>query len=114
MRITNQRIEGLIALVLVTGFTVHFLWYPFYGDHFARLGDQNAVRAMRHWREWNSFFLAGIAAAWVLLYRVVRRRGDLGRIIAFVKSATLLLGIVLVELLIIATYAYIRYTLLRP
>jgi hypothetical protein len=111
MTIPWERLKLPIALALVTCFTVHLLWYPLYGEHFARLGDQNAVRAIRQWHLWNPIFILGLAAGWAILFSIMRRQGDRSRIIASVTSATVLLAIIVLELLLLAAYGYIRYWL---
>ena len=113
MKIPSERLKLSIALALITSFTVHLLWYPFYGEHLARNGDQKAVQAIRQWHFWNPFFILGLAAGWAVLSSILRQSGDRSRIIAFVASATWLLAIIVVELLLMAAYAYIRYSLFR-
>ncbi len=113
MRIPSERLKLSIALVLITSFTVHLLWYPFYAEHWARNGDQKAVQAIRQWHFWNPFFILGLVAAWATLYRIMLRGGDRSPILATVTSATVLLACIVLELLLIAAYAYIRYSLFR-
>jgi len=100
-----------VGLVLVTIFTLHLLWYPMYGEHFARLGDQRAADGVRQWHFWNPVFIVGLVVGWAILYTVLRREGDRTRIIAAVTSATVALAIIVLELLLIAGYGYIRYSL---
>jgi hypothetical protein len=113
MRIPSERLKLSIALALITSFTVHLLWYPFYGEHLARNGDQKALHAIRQWHFWNPFFILGLATGWALLFRIMRQSGDRSRVIASVASATWLLAIIVLELLLMAAYAYIRYSLFR-
>jgi predicted lysophospholipase L1 biosynthesis ABC-type transport system permease subunit len=113
MMITWERLKLPVALALVTSFIVHLLWYPIYGEHFARLGDQNAIRTIRQWHRWNPLFVLGLAAGWAIMFSIMRRHDDRSRIIAFVTSGTALLAIIVLELLLMAAYANIRYSLHR-
>jgi len=113
MKLKWERLKVPVAFALVSGFTVHLLWYPFYGEHFARLGDQIAIQALRQWHLWNPLFILGLAAGWVILYSVARQDGDRSPIVAAVTSATALLAIVVLEVLLIAAYSYIRYSFFR-
>jgi hypothetical protein len=113
MKLTWERLKLPVAFALVSGFTLHLLWYPMYGEHFARLGDQIAIQAIRRWHLWNPLFIIGLAVGWAILYSIMRRDGDRSRIIATMTSATVLLAIIALELLLIATYGYIRYSFFR-
>lgn len=107
----RARLELLIALALVTIFTVHLLWYPTYGEHFARLGDQHAAKTIRQWHLWNPVFVVGLVTGWGILYSILRRSGDRTRIIAVVASASVVLAIIVFELLLIVAYGFLRYSL---
>jgi hypothetical protein len=113
MTITWDRLKLPTAFALVTIYTVHLLWYPIYGDYLARFGDQQAAHAIPQWHCWNPVFVVGLAGGWAVLYTVLRRDSDRSRIMALVTSATVVLAIIALELLLIAGCAYIRYSFSR-
>ena len=108
-----DRLKLPLALALVTIFTVHLLWYPFEGRHLARLGEQQAAHALHTWHQWNPLFLVSLIGGWAFLYTVMRRDGNRSPIIAAVISATAVLAIIVLELLLMFLYGYVRYSLLH-
>jgi len=110
--ITWERVKLPIFLTLVTCFTLHLLWYPLYAEYFARRGDLRAIQAIHQWHLWHPIFLLGLVAGWAILYDIERKRDDQSRIMAAVISATAVLGIIVVELLLIVGYGYV-YSLVR-
>jgi len=111
MTITLDRLKLPLAFALVTIFTAHLLWYPFYGEHFARLGDQHAAHALERWHRWNPVFIASLIAGWAVLYMALRRSDDRPPIIAGVASAAGVLAIIVLEILLMFLCGYVRYWL---
>lgn len=101
------------AISLISAYTVHLLWYPFYGEHFARLGDQHAAHLLRQWYTWNRVFVALLILGPATLYSLLREDEEHSRLMPSVFSATVALGIVLSEVALFFLCVYLWYAVRR-
>jgi hypothetical protein len=102
-----------LAVLLITAWNVHLGYYPLYGDHFARLGDRQAIHHLQQWHRWNPGFIVCLILGAAVLYRAMREDEDGSPVICSVASATAILIVIVFEWLLIAAVEYIRYKLLH-
>lgn len=99
-----------LAVVLISAFTFHLVAYPFYGEHFARLGDQSATHALQQWHRWRPFAIGGLLGAVMIIYSTRRENDDRSPVLLAVMTATFVLAVFLLELLLLALTAYVWST----
>ena len=102
-----------LAVVLISAFTFHLIEYPFYGEHFARLGDQRAIHALQQWHRWRPFVIVGLIGAAMILFSARQENDDRSPVLLAVMSATSVLAVFIVELLLIALAAFVWYKVHR-
>lgn len=113
MKAAWERFKVPTALALITSFTVHLLWYPIYGGNLAAFGDQHSAQLIRRWYLWNPVFIVLLVSGGAILYGVMRESDERSPLLASVASATVVLAVVVLELILIAAYGYLRYALFR-
>ena len=104
-----SRIRIPIAVLLTTAWNVHLGSYPLYGDHFARLGDQQAIHRLQLWHRWNPVFIMCLLFAPIILYKALRDDEDRSPVITAVASATIVFTVIVLEWILIAAVGYFRY-----